>query len=200
MYSLVGRINYITYNVMTALLIVGALNHISERYGHVIGTRDTPIGLKAEDITFEFREVHQFLSDRYYKEEALDFTFDLKVDLEPIMTWNTHTIFATLVAVYETENSKENSVTVWDQRIPRTDKDNWKIDLKNEHVEYYLTDINKQLKGTNIKIFFKGEIMSTIGSYYGEAIEVGEFRTPTKYMGSSKRAFKPGPLDRVENY
>ena len=178
MYSLIGRINYITYNVMIALLIAGSLNHVFERFGHIIGTRDSPIGLKQEDVTFEVREVGQFFSDRYYKEEALAFTFDLKVDLEPIMTWNTHTIFATLIAVYETEDSKENSVTVWDQRIQRTDTEHWKIYLDNEHVEYYLTDINKQLKNTNIKLFFKGEIMSTIGSYYGEAVEVGEFRAP----------------------
>ena len=200
MYSLIGRVNYITYNVMLALMIAGGLNHCFERFGHIIGTRDTPIGLRSEDITFDIREVNQFLTDRYYHEEALAFTFDLKVDLEPIMTWNTHTIFATLTAVFDTETSKENSITVWDQRIPRTDAEHWKIDLSNEHVEYYLTDINKELKATNIKLFFKGEIMSTIGSYYGEEIEVGEFRAPGKYMGSSKRAFKPGPTGRVENY
>ena len=116
------------------------------------------------------------------------------------MTWNPHTIFATLTAVYETETSKENSVTVWDQRISRTDTEHWLIDLNNEHVEYYLTDINKQMKGTNIKLFFKGEIMSTIGSYYGEAFEVGKFDAPTRYIGNSKRAFKPGPSNRIENY
>ena len=57
MYSLVGRINYIAYNAMLALLVAGALNHVFERFGHVIGTRDSPIGLKQEDISFEVREV-----------------------------------------------------------------------------------------------------------------------------------------------
>ena len=128
------------------------------------------------------------------------FTFDLEVDLESVMTWNTHTIFATLTCVYDTPTSKDNSITVWDQRIPRTDTDHWKISLKNEHVEYYMTDINSELKGRNIRVYFKGEIMSTIGSYYGDAIEVGSFKAPDKYVGSSKRSYKPGPDNRIENY
>ena len=57
MYSLIGRVNYITYNVMLALFIAGAANHIFERFGHIIGTRDIEIGLRQEDITFEVREV-----------------------------------------------------------------------------------------------------------------------------------------------
>ena len=116
------------------------------------------------------------------------------------MTWNTHTIFASLICVFETENSTENSITVWDQRIPRTDTEHWKIELSNEHVEYYLTDMNKSLKDTKVKLYFKGEIMSTIGTYYGEAIEVGSFQAPSKYVGPTKRAYKPGPSNRVENY
>ena len=145
--------------------------------------------------------MYQFLSDRYYREEAMAFTFDLEVDLEPLMTWNTHTIFATLTCVYDTPTSKENSVTVWDQRIPREfGQEHFKINLTNEHVEYYLTDINSELKGSNIKVYFKGEIMSTIGSYYGDAIEVGSFKAPDKYVGNSKRSYKPGPDNRVENY
>ena len=114
MYSILGRGNYILYNAMIALAIAGGLNHIFVRWGHLIGTRDKPVGLNAEDIKFELREVSQFLSDKYYQEEALAFSFDMFVDLEPVMTWNTHTIFATLICVYNTESSKENSITVWD--------------------------------------------------------------------------------------
>ena len=67
----------------------------------------------------------------------------MKADLTPLMTWNTNMIFASVVCEYETETSTKNSVTVWDQRILRTDTDNHLIDLTDETVEYYLTDINR---------------------------------------------------------
>ena len=66
-------------------------------------------------------------------------------------------------------------MTVWDQRITREDTDHWLIDVTDEHVEYYLTDMNKELKDTNVKIFFRWELMSTFGTYWGEMLEVGQF-------------------------
>ena len=114
MYSLLGRVNYIIYNAMLALMVVGALNHIFVRFGHEFGVRDKPVQLDQDAIKFELREVSQFLSDKYYQEEALAFSFDMNIDLQPLMTWNTHTVFATLICVYETASSKENSITVWD--------------------------------------------------------------------------------------
>ena len=129
----------------------------------------------------------QFLYDRYFLEEVLSFQFDLKADLKPLMTWNTNMIFASVVCQYETETSDVNSVTVWDQRITREDTEHHMIDVLDEHVEYYLTDINRSLKDTNVKIYFRWEMMSTFGSYYGEMVEVGQFTAPSKYMGASKR-------------
>ena len=168
LYSLSARLNYIVYNVMMILALCGLVNHMTVRYGHHIGLRDGPLGLQTEKINFELRSVDQFLSDRYFKEEALSFTFDLDVDLTPIINWNTHTLFMTLVCEYSTDTSPENSVTVWDQRVSRTATDHHQIKLSNEHVEYYLTDINKELKKTQVKIFLRFEHMSTIGSYYGD--------------------------------
>lgn len=72
--------------------------------------------------------------------------------------------------------------------------------MKNEHVEYYLTDINKSLKNTEIKVYFRWEHMSTIGLYYAEMIEIAAFSGPTKYTGDSKRKYTPGPIDRKINY
>ena len=42
--------------------------------------------------------------------------------------------------------------------------------------------------------------MSTVGPYYADALEIGNFRVPKNYMGSSKKGYKPGPPDRKENY
>ena len=124
----------------------------------------------------------------------------MDVDMTPLMNWNTHTIFATLVCEFTTETSAQNSVTVWDQRITRANKDHHHVSLSNEHVEYYLTDINKELKGTEVKVFLRWEHMSTIGSYYGDQTEVASFYVPKKYSGNSKRYYTPGPTSRTLNY
>lgn len=168
LYSLTARINYVVYNTMMILAAAGLISHLSIRYGHYIGLRDGPLGLPQDSIKFDVRQVDQFLSDRYYKEEALAFSFDMDVDLEPLINWNTHTLFMTLVCEFSTEASTENSITVWDQRVMRSAPEHHHIQLTNEHVEYYLTDINKQLKNTEINIFLRFEHMSTIGAYYGD--------------------------------
>ena len=116
------------------------------------------------------------------------------------MNWNTHTVFAMLVCEFETETSAKNSVTVWDQRVMRSAPEHHHIKLTKEHVEYYLTDINRELKGTEVKIYLRWEHMSTIGSYFAEMVPLQSFYAPTKYSGSSKRQFTPGPQNRRLNY
>ena len=200
MYSLSGRLNYIIYNTMFILVACGVINHLSVRFGHHVGLRDGPLELKPEDIQLQLKSVDQFLYDRYFKEEALSFSFDMKVDLTPLMNWNTHTIFASVVCEYDSDTSAENSVTVWDQRVTRENTQHHQIDLKDEHIEYYLTDINRHLKDNKIRIYFRWEYMSVFGTYFGDMVEVGSFTAPSKYMGNSKRQFRPGPKDRQENY
>ena len=77
-------------------------------------------------------------------------------------------VFVSLVCKYDNA-----SVTVWDQRIKRPDLKNHVLHLKKEHIEYYLTDLNKKLKDTEIKVFLRWEAMSTVGLYYADMIEIG---------------------------
>ena len=56
-YSWTARLNYIVYNVMLCLLLCGVLSHLSERFGHLAGLKQKPIGLDASNVTFELREV-----------------------------------------------------------------------------------------------------------------------------------------------
>ena len=82
----------------------------------------------------------------------------------------------------------------------REAKEHHHIKLTNEHVEYYLTDINKELIEKDVKIYFRWEHMSTIGSYYAEMVELTSFKGPKKHFGDSKRKFTPGPASRNINY
>ena len=38
--------------------------------------------------------------------------------------------------------------------------------MKDEWVEYYMTDVTQSLKGKNVKVFMRWEQMTTIGPYY----------------------------------
>ena len=109
------------------------------------------------------RDIDVFSHDRVYNEDFMSFTFDMTADLTPLMTWNTHTVFASLVCDYETPESEINSITVWDQRSPRDREENHKINLTKEHIEYYLTDVNGSLRGRLIDVSFRYEIMTTVG-------------------------------------
>lgn len=200
LYCWTSRLNYILYNVMALLFVSGVINHATTRWGHLVGLRDSPIGIDASKINFQMNNVDQFLMDRYFKEDAMSFTFDLDVDVTPLMNWNTHTVLAAVVCEFTSDSGHPSSVTVWDQRIMRPATEHHHISLKNEHVEYYLTDVNKELKEKDIKVFFRWEHMSTIGSYYAEMIEIGSFKAPKKYVGNSKRQFSPGPPSRQVNY
>ena len=111
----------------------------------------------------------------------------MEVDVEPLMNWNTNMIFLSIVCEFENETSAKNSVTVWDQRIERKNEHFWKVHLEEEWVEYYLTDINRKLKGNDVKVYLRWEHMSTIGAYYSDQIEMATLHIPAKYSGSSKR-------------
>ena len=123
----------------------------------------------------------------------------MDIDLTPLINWNTHTIFASLICEFTSAN-QHSSVSVWDQRVMRTAKEHHHIQLANEHVEYYLTDINNELSEKEIKIYFRWEYMSTIGTYYAEMVELTAFTVPKKHFGNQKRNFTPGPTTRNINY
>ena len=100
-------------------------------------------------------------------------------DLNKLFTWNTNMVLASIICEY----GADSSVTVWDQRILRTDTENHVLNLSKEYVEYYLTDIKKKLKGNDVKVYFRWEVMSTVGLYYADMVEIGSFKTPNVYSG-----------------
>ena len=54
----------------------------------------------------------------------------------------------------------------------------YKLDLEEEWIEYYLTDMSKGLKGKDVKVYLRWEQMTTIGPYYNGAELVGTFKMP----------------------
>ena len=83
----------------------------------------------------------------------------------------------------------------------RNATEHYKLNLKNEWPEYYLTDVTKSLKGKEVTVYLRWEQMTTIGPYYSNMEKVGSFKVPENYVNESKRkGGHPGPKNRVENY
>lgn len=147
MYSLSGRLNVITFNTLIALTVLSAMNYLS-----VFLNKGEP-----RDIKFNLIDFDTFVADKYINEDALSFNFDLQADLEPLFNWNTNIVFLSLSCEYNTSKSDFNKVTFWDQRIPRTDVKNHKLKLSREYPEYYITDVNKNLRNQEVEVYLNWE-------------------------------------------
>ena len=98
MYSLSGRLNTIAFNTLMFLAALSALNFLSSYPFSFRGGFEA----RAPKIVkpFKIRDFDAFLNDRYINEDALSFTFDFEVDLEPLYNWNTNLIFAYISCEY----------------------------------------------------------------------------------------------------
>ena len=178
MYSLTGRLNAIAFNTLIILTILSALNYL-----------EAFINKQPPKITkqFEITNIETFVADRYIGEDAMSFTFDFEADLRDVFNWNTNLIFAYITCEYNTTASTFNKVTIWDQRILRTDTEHHIIKLKNQWPEYYLTDVNKQMRGVGVKVYLNWEQMPTVGVDFGGRLEIGNFVVPKNYISGSRR-------------
>jgi hypothetical protein len=148
MYSLTGRLNAIAFNTLIVLTVLSALNYLT-----AFLNKGSPKVLKP----FTISKWDAFVADRYINEDALSFTFDFEAELTEVFNWNTNLIFAYITCEYNTTKSTFNKITIWDQRIPRTDVNNYVIRLEDQWIEYYLGDVNKQLRDLDVVVYFNWE-------------------------------------------
>jgi hypothetical protein len=198
MYSLSGRLNTIAFNTLITLGVLSALNYLSCYPFPFLG--DLESRLPKIITPFKIRDFDTFVKDNFINEDALSFTFDFGADLRPLFNWNTNIIFVYLSCEYNTTKSQYNVVTIWDQRVPRDTPEHHVIKLVGEYPEYYLTDINKLLRDTDVTCHLNWEQMPVAGANYGSRMEIGRFRTPKNYISNSRRKYAPGPDNREANY
>ena len=74
-----------------------------------------------------------------------------------VFNWNTNVIFLSIVCEYDSDKSTKNQVVVWDQRIKREMTQFYDFHLKNEWIEYYLTDMTNQLEGKEVDVYLRWE-------------------------------------------
>jgi hypothetical protein len=111
MYSLSGRLNTIAFNTLLMLGVLATVNYLSCYPFAFLGKAD-----RKPTITkpFTVKDFDTFVKDNFISEDALSFTFDFEVDLEPLFNWNTNLIFTYITCEYKSTKSKINQVTIWD--------------------------------------------------------------------------------------
>ena len=161
MYSLSGRLNAIAFNTLIILTVLSAVNYFT-----VFFDRKTPIIHKA----FKINDYETFIKDNYIYEDALSFDFDFDADLTPLFNWNTNLIFTYISCEYNNTKSGYNKITIWDKRVPRFDEEEYRLSLKGEFPEYYLTDVNKLLRDVDVTCYLNWEQMPIVGVSYGSRV------------------------------
>jgi hypothetical protein len=104
MYSLTGRLNSIAFNTLIALTILSAANFLTAYFTKVQPT----------NIKFKAHDAEVFVNDRFIKEDAISFTFDLDADLTKVYNWNTNLLFVYLTCEFVSEATDFNLITIWD--------------------------------------------------------------------------------------
>jgi hypothetical protein len=148
------------YKSIVILAVCGGLNWASVYFGHHVGIMAYAPGEGLPAIKFELEKYDQLFYDTYYSEEAVAFTFNMDADLTSLFNWNTNLVFASLVITYESgpkDGGMLNEITIWDKRMLRTNDKDYHLKLKNEWIEYYLTDVNKSLMGKTVDVFLRWE-------------------------------------------
>ena len=138
-------------------------------------------------MEFKLEKVEKFGIHPYFDEEYVQIRFNLNCDLTEVFDWNTHLIFPFISIEYDSEKSKYNQITIWDDIIMRENPEKHNIKLKNKKTEYFISDKYKQLRGRKVRVFFNWEHMPIVGINYRRKIQVGEFTMPSDYTAKPRR-------------
>ena len=91
-------------------------------------------------------------------------SFDIKVDLGPAFHWNVKQLFVYVVAIYETEDGRDNQVVLWDKIVEAGD--NKVINEENVFVKYALVDQGDKLRGKNVTLQLQWDHMPITGTLH----------------------------------
>lgn len=110
-------------------------------------------------------------------------SFDLQVDLAPAFHWNVKQLFVYVVAIYETEDGRDNQVVLWDKIVEADD--NKVINERNVFVKYALVDQGDKLRGKNVTLQLQWDHMPITGTLHMDKqplATTSHFILPTEYQ------------------
>ena len=91
-------------------------------------------------------------------------SFDIQVDLGPAFHWNVKQLFVYVVAIYETEDGRDNQVVLWDKIVEA--EDDKVMNERNVFVKYALVDQGDKLRGKNVTLQLQWDHMPITGTLH----------------------------------
>jgi signal peptidase complex subunit 3 len=110
-------------------------------------------------------------------------SFDIQVDLGPAFHWNVKQLFVYVVAIYETEDGRDNQVVLWDKIVEADDSK--VINERNVFVKYALVDQGDKLRGKNVTLQLQWDHMPITGTLHMDKqplATTSHFILPTEYQ------------------
>mmetsp|Transcript_365 Transcript_365/g.560 ORF Transcript_365/g.560 Transcript_365/m.560 type:complete len:169 (+) Transcript_365:40-546(+) len=131
--------------------------------------------------TVETLELNKLTSLRSHgNKDIAVLTFDLHADLEKAFNWNVKQLFVFVVAEYRSKKHPLNQVVVWDTIIE--DKEDAKLHLDKQRVDYGLIDQGTELRNTTVNLKLVWDHMPLTGRLFMESLSKSSFKLPGKYV------------------
>ena len=155
-----NRTSSIFTTFTTVLFTFAALNHFTHYFHPTSPTASVHLS-KTPNLAFsEFKN---------YKADQVKFDIDLSVDVRSEYSWNVNQLYLFVTATYETSKNSRNEIVVFDKII--RDKKDYKFDLKQQKIKYFLRDEYKNtLGGKKIKLSVKYQVMPIFGLMWTKEI------------------------------
>ncbi|KAL9642652.1 hypothetical protein ABK040_009731 [Willaertia magna] len=179
MYSWTNRISTILTDAISILGAMAILFAISS-YFLMVRPNDLKTNVDVKQLV-KFNRLDYIYN---YRHDRASFIFDMDTDLRPLFHWNVKVVVAYLYAEYKTEKNEFNQVILWDKifrNIPLS-KEKALLKFPNLKNKYSLIDLGNQLKGKDVTLKLRWNVVPYVGLLYDQEVVVGNYKLPERYQ------------------
>lgn len=174
MHAVGPRVNVFFTHLMTMLFVLVSIGS-SVSYMQ-LKSSSPKVELEISEMSFLRRLSKERCDQAYIK-------FELLADFEKMWSWNINHMYVYVVAEYESATHPRNEVVVWDAIVSHRNQS--VIRRKGQYNKYSLKDHGYGLRGTDVTLKFKYNILPYMGPlFYGEAGQ-SVFSVPSNYTSKS---------------
>eukprot|EP00177_Eucheuma_denticulatum_P003269 GFKZ01005908.1.p1 GENE.GFKZ01005908.1~~GFKZ01005908.1.p1 ORF type:complete len:180 (+),score=17.33 GFKZ01005908.1:434-973(+) len=170
MHAVGPRTNVFFTHLMTMIFTLVA---VGSTYSYLQLRASKPyVELHVSELSF-LRQLKKEQCDQAYVK------FDLDADFARMWTWNINHMYVYVVAEYESDTHRRNEVVIWDAIL--SGKAQGLVNRRGQYNKYSLKDHGYGLRGKDIVVRLKYNILPYMGPlYYGEE-GVTSFTIPNNY-------------------
>lgn len=173
MHALRPRLNALSAHVMTMLMVIVAIgSSVSYMQLH---KSDPEVALRLKNVKFLRRHTRERCDQAYV-------SLDLSADFRKMWTWNIHRMYVSVVAEYKTAAHPRNEVVIWDKIL--NNRQEALVNMTARRNKYSLKGHGYNLRGKDVLLKFKYNIMPYMGPLMYGAIGEHKFTLPNEYVKS----------------